>query len=80
MVYYSLSKAERARKHLAIAGWLDEQVGHDDPAVIAHHYESRWHLLDMCTVLLPPPEVGSLAVRSLRRYGDELFAYQAGSA
>ena len=80
VAYDSLPKAERARKHLAIAGWLDEQVGHDDPAVIAHHYESAWHLLHTRTGPPPPPEVGSLAVRSLRRYGDESFAYQARRA
>jgi class 3 adenylate cyclase/tetratricopeptide (TPR) repeat protein len=80
VAYGSLPKAERARKHLAIARWLLEDAGHEDPAMVAHHYESAWRMLHTRIGPPPSPEVATLAVRYLRRHADESFAYQARTA
>jgi class 3 adenylate cyclase/tetratricopeptide (TPR) repeat protein len=77
VAYESLPRAERARKHLEIARWLTEDAGHDDPAMLAHHFESAWLLLRTRTGPPPPSEVSSLTVRALRRQAEESFAYQA---
>jgi class 3 adenylate cyclase/tetratricopeptide (TPR) repeat protein len=77
VAYESLPKAERARKHLEIARWLSEDAPHEDPAMVAHHYESAWLLLRTRTGPPPPADVSSLTVRALRRHAEESFAYQA---
>jgi tetratricopeptide (TPR) repeat protein len=80
VAYESLPKAERARVHVETAGWLRERLTSEDPTVIAHHYESAWHLLHTRTGPPPSPEVGELTVRYLRRSAEESFAYQARAA
>ena len=80
VAYDSLPKAERARAHVLIAEWFRESPAREDPQAIAHHYESAWRLLHTRTGPPPPPEVGALAVRYLRRGGDEAFAFQARTA
>ena len=77
VAYESLPRSERARKHLEIARWLTEDAGHDDPAMLAHHFESAWLLLRTRTGPPPPSEVSSLTVQALRRHAEESFAYQA---
>jgi tetratricopeptide (TPR) repeat protein len=80
VAYESLPKAERAQKHLEIARWLTEVARHDDPAMVAHHYESAWKLLHTRTGPPPPREVASLTVRALRRHAEESFPYRARAA
>ena len=80
VAYDSIPRAERARTHLEIAGWLRAHTAPEDPVAVAHHYESAWRLLHTRTGPPPPPEVAALAVRYLRRCGDESFAYQARTA
>ena len=80
VAYDSIPRAERARTHLEIAGWLRAHTVPEDLVAVAHHYESAWRLLHTRTGPPPPPEVAALAVRYLRRCGDESFAYQARTA
>lgn len=80
VAYDSLPKAERARAHILIAEWLRQVPAREDSQAIAHHYESAWRLLHTRTGPPPPPEVAALAIRYLRRGGDEAFAYQARTA
>jgi class 3 adenylate cyclase/tetratricopeptide (TPR) repeat protein len=79
VAYDSIPKAERARTHLEIAGWLRERAP-EDAMSVAHHYESAWRLLRTRTGPPPPQELAALAVRYLRRCADESFAYQARTA
>lgn len=77
VAYESLPKAERARKHLTIGRWLSQELSHDDPAMVAHHFESAWLLLRTRTGPPPSPEVASLTVSALRRLAEESFVSQA---
>src|SRR5262245_17273936 len=80
VAYESLPKTERADKHLIVGRWLSRENGHDDAAMVAHHFESAWLLLQTRTGPPPPAEVSSLTVDALRRNAEEAFAYQARTA
>jgi tetratricopeptide (TPR) repeat protein len=80
VAYESLPKTERASKHLIVGRWLSRETTHDDAAIVAHHFESAWLLLQTRTGPPPPPEVASLTVDALRRHAEESFAYQARTA
>jgi len=83
VAYGSMPRAERSAKHLAIATWLEERADtlREDPlAWVAHHRERAWELGRSRVGRDAPIETAALAARSLRRWADRTFAYQAGLA
>ncbi|HZB78666.1 MAG TPA: adenylate/guanylate cyclase domain-containing protein [Actinomycetota bacterium] len=82
VAYDSLPRSERARRHLAVAGWLRKE-GRGRPdllASLAHHFEQAWRLSLSRTGPGPDPGVARSAVRYLSRWADQTRRTQARAA
>ena len=82
VAYDSLPRSERARRHLAVAGWLRKE-GRRRPdllASLAHHYEQSWRLSLSKTGPGPDPAVARSAVRYLTRWAEQTRRTQARAA
>lgn len=82
VAYDSLPRSERARRHLAVAGWLRKE-GRSRPdllASLAHHYEQSWRLSLSKTGPGPDPAVARSAVRYLTRWAERTKRTQARAA
>ncbi len=76
VAYESLPRSDRALRHRRIADWLQERVGEVAVAAIAHQYEQAWELGRLSSREGPDHDAARLASRSLRRWGDAVFALQ----
>jgi class 3 adenylate cyclase/tetratricopeptide (TPR) repeat protein len=79
VAYASVPRAERAAGHLQVAGWLTratDRLPAEPLADLAHHYERAWDLARSRTGPGPSPDTVRLAARYLRRWGDQVLAYQ----
>lgn len=82
VAYDSLPRFERARRHLAVAGWLRKE-GRGRPdllASLAHHFEQAWRLSLSRTGPAADPAVARSAVRYLTRWADQTRRTQARAA
>ncbi|HSJ51115.1 MAG TPA: adenylate/guanylate cyclase domain-containing protein [Actinomycetota bacterium] len=84
VAYEQLPRAERSRRHLAIAEWLRAREGSGPRrpiATIAHHYERAW-ALSRSRAAAPAlaRHVPRRAVEYLLRWADQAIVYQARSA
>jgi class 3 adenylate cyclase/tetratricopeptide (TPR) repeat protein len=82
VAYDSLPRFERARRHLAVAGWLRrEGRGRADLVVrLAHHFEQAWRLSQSRTGPGPDPTITRSAVRYLSRWAEQTRRTQARAA
>ena len=76
VAYESLPRADRALRHRRIADWLQMRVGGVAVAAVAHQYEQAWELGRLSSREGPDHDAARLASRSLRRWGDAVFALQ----
>jgi class 3 adenylate cyclase/tetratricopeptide (TPR) repeat protein len=83
VAYEQLPRAERSRRHLAIAEWLrarERTVPGRPVATIAHHYERAWTLSRSAAAPSLGGRVPRRAVEYLLRWADQAIVYQARSA
>lgn len=84
VAYEQLPRAERARRHLAIAEWLrarERTLPRRPIETIAHHYERAWALSRSRAAAPSLGEaVSRRAVEYLLRWADQAIVYQARSA
>jgi len=74
VTYATLTKAERARRHAALAQWLSKDAQDDDPSIerAAHHYTIAAALLrELDTVAQLPADLPSQAVALLERAASQ---------
>lgn len=80
VAYQSLPRADRAARHVDVAGWLlsrGRRMEREPLALLAYHYEEAWRLEHSHAGPGPSSDTARLAVEYLRRWGDQVFAYQA---
>jgi len=82
VAYGALPRAERARRHAQVAGWLrrTSERKHEPLGLIAYHYECAWELSASRTGPGPGDEVVRLAAEYLTRWAEQTFVRQARAA